>query len=63
LREKLLDVVQRQSIADALEYGVEGVLGPGDLEQDGTVARSDQLTLELPGKARLDDMIASALNQ
>jgi hypothetical protein len=61
LREKLLDVVERQAIADALEYGVEGVLGPWDLEQDGTVSRSNQLTLEFPGKACLDDMIASAL--
>ena len=61
--EKLLDVMQRQAIADARKYSGESMLGPWDLQQDGTVSRSGQLALEFPGETRLDDMIAGALNQ
>jgi hypothetical protein len=55
--------VQREVVADAWEYGVEGMLGPWDLQQDRTVSRGHQLTLEFPGEARLDDMILRALYQ
>jgi len=55
--------VQRQAIANTWEHSVESVFRPGDFQQDGAVSRIEQLTLEFPGKARLNDMIARALNQ